>query len=59
LNPDELLNADLKQCATKAAQARKKMALTRTAIGSMRNIQKQPERVKEYFGQKDVCYAAA
>jgi hypothetical protein len=29
------------------------------AIGSMRSIQKQPERVKGYFGQKDVCYAAA
>jgi transposase len=59
LNPDELPNADLKQRVTKAAPARNKMALTRTAIGSMRSIQKQPERVREYFGQKDVCYAAA
>jgi hypothetical protein len=49
----------LKQRITKAAPARNKMALTRTAIGSMRSIQKQPERVKGYFGQKDVCYAAA
>ncbi|MGC9293419.1 MAG: transposase, partial [Acidobacteriaceae bacterium] len=59
LNPDELLNADLKQCVTKAAPPRTKIELTRTAIGALRSIQKQPERVESYFGQKDVCYAAA
>lgn len=58
LNPDELLNADLKQRVTKAAPARNKLALTRTAIGVLRSIQKQPDRVENYFGQKDVCYAA-
>jgi len=59
LNPDELLNADLKQRVTKAAPARNKMALTRTAIGALRSIQKQPERVESYFEHDDVCYAAA
>ena len=59
LNPDELLNADLKQRVTKAAPARTKLALTRTAIGALRSIQKQPGRVSTYFEQKDVCYAAA
>ena len=58
LNPDELLNADLKQHVTKAAPARNKIALTRTAIGALRSIQKQPGRVENYFGQKDVAYAA-
>ncbi len=58
LNPDELLDADLKQRVTKAAPARNKLALTRTAIGALRSIQKQPERVENYFGQKDVAYAA-
>jgi len=58
LNPDELLNADLKQRVTKVAPARNKVALTRTAIGALRSIQKQPERIENYFGQKDVCYAA-
>ena len=58
LNPDELLNADLKQRVTKAAPARNKLALTRTAIGALRSIQKQPDRVESYFDQKDVCYAA-
>ena len=46
LNPDELLNADLKQRVTKIAPARTKTALTRTAIGALRSIQKQPERVE-------------
>ena len=58
LNPDELLNADLKQHVTKAAPARTKSALTRTAIGALRSIQKLPGRVENYFGQKDVAYAA-
>ena len=59
LNPDELLNADLKQRVTKAAPARNKLALTRTAIGALRSIQKQPSRVITYFQQNDVRYAAA
>jgi transposase len=58
LNPDELLNADRKQRGTKAAPARNKIALTRTAIGALRSIQKQPERVESYFQQKDASYAA-
>lgn len=58
LNPDELLNADLKQRVTKAAPPRTKTALTRTAIGALRSIQKQPQRVESYFLQKDVLYAA-
>lgn len=58
LNPDELLNADLKQHVTKAAPARNKIALTRTAVGALRSIQKQPRRVENYFGHKDVAYAA-
>lgn len=59
LNPDQLLNADLKQHVTKVAPARNKLALTRNAIGALRSIQKQPGRVETYFGQKNVCYAAA
>ena len=59
LNPDELLNADLKQRVTTAAPARTKRSLTRTAVGALRSIQKQPQRVQSYFEQKDVSYAAA
>ncbi|MGC9159284.1 MAG: IS630 family transposase [Terracidiphilus sp.] len=46
LNPDELLNAELKQHETKTAPARNKMALTRTAIGALRSIQKQSGRIE-------------
>jgi transposase len=59
LNPDELLNADLKQHVTKIAPARTKIALTRTAVRSLRSIQKQPQRIENYFRKEDVCYAAA
>jgi transposase len=58
LNPDELLNADLKQHVTRAAPPRTKGALTRTAIGALRSIQKQPRRVENDLRQKDVAYAA-
>ena len=56
LNPDELLNADLKQRATTTAPARTKTALTRTASSSLRSIQKQPQRVQNYFLHQDVRY---
>jgi tRNA U34 5-methylaminomethyl-2-thiouridine-forming methyltransferase MnmC len=59
LNPDELLNSDLKQRVTKAAPARNKTALTRTAVGALRSVQKQLQRVTSYFQQEDVAYAAA
>jgi len=58
LNPDELLNSDLKQRVTTAAPARTKRALTRTAERSLRSIQKQPQRIQSYFQHKDVNYAA-
>jgi transposase len=58
LSPDELLNAGLKQHVTKAAPARTNTALTRTAIGALRSIQKQPNRVESDFMQKDAAYAA-
>jgi hypothetical protein len=59
LNPDELLNADLKQRVTKSTLEQTKTMLTRTAIGALHSIQKQPQRVERYFQQKDVFYAAA
>ena len=58
LNPDELLNSDLKQRVTTAAPARTKRALTRTAERSLRSIQKQPQRIQSYFQHKHVNYAA-
>jgi acyl-CoA reductase-like NAD-dependent aldehyde dehydrogenase len=49
LNPNELLNAYLKQYATKAARAKTKTALPHTAISTLRRIQKRPERVETTF----------
>jgi len=34
------------------------MALTRSAIGALRSIRKQPRPVERDFKQKDLCYAA-
>jgi transposase len=59
LNPDELLNADLKQRVTTAAPARTKRGLTRTAVRALRSVQQQPQRVRNYFLHEDVAYAAA
>jgi transposase len=58
LNPDELLNADLKQRVTTAAPARTKRGLTQSAVRALRSVQKQPQRVRSYFRQEDVRYAA-
>jgi transposase len=58
LNPDELLNADLKQRVTTAAPAKTKIQLVKTASKSLRSIQKQPARVEQYFLHPDVKYAA-
>ena len=58
LNPDELLNADLKQHVSQAAPPGNKIALPRPAMGALRGIQKQPGRVESYLGQKDVAHAA-
>jgi LAS superfamily LD-carboxypeptidase LdcB len=58
LNQDELLNADLKQRVKTAAPARTKRGLAKTAASALRSIQKQPQRVRNYFMQKDVIYAA-
>lgn len=58
LNPDECLNADLKEGVTKRAPARSKKALKKAAVSHMRKLQKSPERVKSYFAHDPVRYAA-
>ena len=51
LNPDEMLNADLKQAVTTKAPARTKGQLLKTTTSHMRKLQKSPARVKSYFEQ--------
>lgn len=58
LNPDEMLNADLKQAVTTKAPARTKGQLLKVTTSHMRKLQKSPERVKSYFGHAPVKYAA-
>jgi transposase len=58
LNPDEPLNANLKQRVTTAVPTPTGKALARTAVRTLRSIQKQPQRAKNYFQHKDVSYAA-
>ena len=58
LNPDEMLNADLKAAVTRKAPARTKGQLHKVTVSHMRKLQKSPERVKKYFQHKPVRYAA-
>lgn len=58
LNPDELLNADLKQGITKRAPTRRKGELRKATISHMRRIAKSPQRVKNYFKHPGLRYAA-
>jgi hypothetical protein len=59
LNPDKFLNADFKHRVTSAAPAGNKIAWTKIATGALRGIQKQPQRVQNYFSQRDMSYAEA
>jgi transposase len=58
LNPDEGVNADLKQAVARKAPARSKPQLKRVAIGHMRKLSKLPHRVRSLFGHKTFRYAA-
>jgi transposase len=58
LNPDECLNADLKQAVTRQAPARSKPQLKRAAIRHMRRLSKSPERIRRYFRHIPIRYAA-
>ncbi len=58
LNPDEMLNADLKQAVTKLAPARTKLQLVKATSSHLRSVQRQPARVRKYFEHEPIRYAA-
>jgi transposase len=58
LNPDEGLNADLKQAVTRKPPARSKHDLKRSVISHMRRLTKLPDRIRSYFGHQSFRYAA-
>ena len=58
LNPDERLNADLKYAIGSKVPVRTKKKLKRAACEHMTMLEKYPERVKSYFQDPRVQYAA-
>jgi transposase len=58
LNPDDGLNADLKQAVTRKVPARDKPQLKRAVVGHMRKLSRSPQRVRSFFGHHTFRYAA-
>ena len=58
LNPDEMANADIKQGVTTLAPARTKLQLVKATARHLRSVQRQPERIRNYFQHAPVRYAA-
>jgi transposase len=59
LNPDELLNQDVKSNAVGRRRAKDQQELVKNVRGYLRSRQRQPHVVKKYFCQEHVRYAAA
>lgn len=57
LNPDELLNRDLKAALSKTPAAKRNGELEEHAKSHMRSIQRQPEKIKALFHKESVKYA--
>src|ERR671917_852220 len=58
LNPDEGVNADLKQAVPRRAPARSKQQLRRATISHMRSLSKRPDRIRSIFRHQQFRYAA-
>lgn len=58
LNPDEYLNCDLKARLSAAEPVRKPGKMHKKVLSHLRSIQKDPERVRSYFQNEYINYAA-
>ncbi len=58
LNPDELLNQDVKTNAVRKKRAVNQIELKKNLISYLRGRQKRPDLVRRYFRHKHVRYAA-
>jgi transposase len=58
LNPDELLNQDVKSNAAGRRRPHDQTEMLETVRSYLRSTQKQPHIVQQYFQQDDVRYAA-
>lgn len=59
LNPEERLNADLKHVITSKVPVCTKAKLRAAATDHMTMLEQNPERVRRYFGDPKVAYAAS
>jgi transposase len=59
LNPDEMLNQDVKTNAVRRKPSATQSGMVRNLRGYLRSRQRQPELVKRYFHAPTVRYAAA
>jgi len=59
LNPDELVNQDVKRNLFRKGRAKTKPELMGKLRGFLRSKQRRPEKVKNYFQGKHVSYAIA
>ena len=59
LNPDELLNQDVKSNAVGRKRPHSQSEMITTVRSFLRSRQKQTEKVKSYFHEEHVQYAAA
>jgi len=58
LNPDEGVNADLKQAIPRKAPARSRQQLKRATISHMRSLSKRPKWIRSIFQHQQFRYAA-
>jgi transposase len=58
LNPDEGVNADLKQAVPRKAPARSQQQLKRAVASHMRSLSKRPKRIRSIFQNPHFRYAA-
>jgi transposase len=58
LNPDEGVNADLKQAVPRRAPARSQQQLKRATISHMRSLSNRPKRIRAIFRHQQFRYAA-
>jgi len=58
LNPEERLNADIKQAMRKKVPVRSKEKLRMAVTEHMESLERQPERIVSFFGDPRVKYAA-
>ncbi|MBV8868771.1 MAG: IS630 family transposase, partial [Acetobacteraceae bacterium] len=58
LNPDEGVNADLKQAVPRKAPTRSRQQLKRATISHMRSLARQPKRIRAIFQHQQFRHAA-